>query len=263
MTRLFALCESPLYPLKDQYLDSISVDCVILTFHDGELKVLLNKLKSSGKWMLPGGFVRIDESVDNAAKRVLDNRIGLEDIYLKQFHLFGECERSNKEDDTRIAEALNLSPELKSWYLRRFVTMGYYALVEYSKVKRQIINELEDVEWFPIDNLPLLHSDHRRIIEKAISSIRIQLGYIPIGYQLLAEKFTMPELRLVYEAILGKELDRRNFQRKMLSVGLILKLNEKRKNGSHKAPYLYSFNTEKYRKAEDAGVYLMSWSNGL
>ncbi len=263
MTRLFKSGESLIHPTHDEYLDSISVDCVIFSFHDGEIKVLLNKLLKSNNWMLPGGFVRVVENVDDAAYRVLSIRTGLDDVFLKQFHLFGECNRIDFAENKELIEGLNMDGEVAKWYLRRFVTMGYYALVEYGKVNLNIYKEVEELEWFSLNKLPNLYSDHRNIIESAISSIRIQLGYVPIGFQLLPEKFTMPELRMVYEAVIGKELDRRNFQRKMLSVGLIKKLEEKRKAGAHKSPYLYCFNKERYEEAERTGMYLMSWNGSF
>lgn len=263
MTRLFKSGESLTYPTQEEYLDSISVDCVIFSFHEGEIKVLLNKLLKSENWMLPGGFVRVDENVNDAACRVLNIRTGLDDVFLKQFHLFGECNRLDFSDNKKFIEDLNMDADVAKWYLRRFVTMGYYALVEYTKVNLNVYHDVEELEWFSLNKLPNLYSDHRHIIDGAISSIRIQLGYVPVGFQLLPEKFTMPELRMVYEAIIGKELDRRNFQRKMLSVGLITKLEEKRKAGAHKAPYLYSFNKDRYAEAERSGMYLMSWSSSF
>lgn len=263
MTRLFKSGESLTHPTQEEYLDSISVDCVILSFHEGEIKVLLNKLLKSNSWMLPGGFVRVDESVDDAAYRVLSIRTGLDDVFLKQFHLFGECNRIDFSDNKKFIEELNMDADVAKWYLRRFVTMGYYALVEYGKINLNIYKGVEELEWFSLNKLPNLYSDHQNIIESAVTSIRIQLGYVPVGYQLLPEKFTMPELRMVYESIMGKELDRRNFQRKMLSVGLIKKLEEKRRTGAHKAPYLYSFNKDKYEEAERLGMYLASWGGSF
>lgn len=243
------------------FLDSVSVDCVVLAFHQGNLKVLLNKFKISDKWMLPGGFVHIDEDIDDAANRILKARVGLDNLYLKQFHLFGNCDRTRKDESLKMLDSWGIIPEDGHWFLKRFVSMGYYALVEYNKVQINHDNEVEDVAWFDLDKLPPLYADHNLIVEKAIKTMRIQIGIIPIGYELLPEKFTMPELRLIYEAILGYELDRRNFQRKMLSVGLINRLNEKRKNGAHKAPYLYSFNKEIYEEAKQKGVHIMPWTH--
>lgn len=260
MTKRYSTAEV-LAQANDTFLDSVSVDCVILAFHQGSLKVLLNKFKISDKWMLPGGFVHLDEDVDDAANRILKFRVGAGELYLKQFHLFGNCGRTRKEESLKMLNSWGIAPEDGHWFLKRFVSMGYYALVEYGKVSVNIDETVEDVAWYDLDKLPELYADHSAIVEKAISTIRIQIGIVPIGYELLPEKFTMPELRLIYEAILGYELDRRNFQRKMLSVGLINRLNEKRKNGAHKAPYLYSFNKEKYEEANLGGVHLMPWTH--
>lgn len=246
---------------NDTFLDSVSVDCVVLAFHQGNLKVLLNKFKISDKWMLPGGFVHLDEDVDDAADRILTARVGLDNMYLKQFYLFGNCNRTRKEESSKMLESWGVTPEDGHWFLKRFVSMGYYALVEYDKVSINIDEKEEEAAWYDLYNLPPLYADHAQIVDKAIRTMRIQVGIIPIGYELLPEKFTMPELRLIYEAILGYELDRRNFQRKMLSVGLIYKLDEKRKNGAHKAPYLYSFNKEKYEEAKEGGEHLMPWTH--
>ncbi|PXV68825.1 NUDIX domain-containing protein [Dysgonomonas alginatilytica] len=260
MTKRYPTAEV-LAQANDTFLDSVSVDCVILAFHQGSLKVLLNKFKISDKWMLPGGFVHIDENVDDAANRILKFRVGIADLYLKQFHLFGNCDRTRKEESLKMLDSWGITPENGHWFLKRFVSMGYYALVEYSKASISIDESVEEVGWYDLDKLPELYADHGAIVEKAINTIRIQIGIVPIGYELLPEKFTMPELRLIYEAILGYELDRRNFQRKMLSVGLINRLDEKRKNGAHKAPYLYSFNREKYEEASLGGVHLMPWTH--
>lgn len=241
------------------FVPSLSVDCVILGFSEGTLKVLLNKFEPLEKWMLPGGFVLQDEDVDTAALRVLKNRTGLDDVFLRQFHLFGRADRTNKNENQKILERASESKADEShWYLQRFVSLGYYALVEYDQI-HLYSNEGEENQWFNLNEIPEMYSDHNKIVTKALDTIRLQLGFIPIGYQLLPEKFTMPELRAIYESIIGEELDRRNFQRKMLSIGLLTRLNEKRKVGAHKSPYLYSFNKEKYEHAEKHGLQLMTW----
>lgn len=242
------------------YLPSFSVDCVIISFDEGVLKILLNKFTDVDKWMLPGGFVRYDKDVEATAYEILDDRTGLADVYLRQFYLFGKSNRNNIEENREILANLVKSTKQEHWYLRRFVSLGFYALVEHAKVEISTDPKKELVEWFSLNQLPQLYADHGDIIKKAIYTIRVQLGFVPVGYELLPEKFTMPELRQIYESILGVELDRRNFQRKMLSLGLITKLNEKKKSGAHKAPNLYSFNKEKYEYAEQHGLQLMSWN---
>ncbi|NDW18843.1 NUDIX domain-containing protein [Dysgonomonas sp. 216] len=243
---------------KNDYLPGISVDCVILGFFEGSLRVLLNKYDSYDKWLLPGGLVFRDESIEDAVDRHLKSRTGLRDIYTKQFYTFGAHDRINVEEQKSIINQYNL-PEGSDWFINRFVGIGYYALVEYSKVQIYSENEGETVSWHTINNLPALYADHKHIIQKALDDIYYQIGFVPIGYELLPDKFTMPELRQVYESFLGKELDRRNFQRKMLSIGLFEKLNETRKVGAHKAPNLYSFNKERYTEALNQGLQLIDW----
>lgn len=242
---------------KEIFIPSVSVDCIIFGFHKGNIKTLLCKFKVSDKWMLPGGFVGKDEDPDEAALRVLDGRVGLKDVYLKQFYFFGRKDRINLEEHEQILKGFKVDPKRGDWYMGRFISLGYYSLVKYDQTHVSE-REYEDVEWFDINELPDLYADHKEIIDTAISTIRKQVGFIPIGYNLLPEKFTMPELRSIYEAILGRELDRRNFQRKMLSIGYIKPLNEKRRAGAHKSPNLYSFIKDKYETVEKYGVQIMS-----
>lgn len=241
------------------YLPSVSVDCIIFGFHDGILKILLNKFDSNPKWMLPGGFVYRDENVNHAAHRILSTRTGLEEIYLKQFYLFGDAGRINPDEVKHILTTDTDYPERNPhWLLERFVSVGYYALVEYSKLKVRAADS-EKVQWFHIDEIPELYGDHNAIIEKAIRSIRAQINSIPIGYELLAEKFTMSDLRIIYETILGRKLDRRNFQRKMLASGFIYKLNEVSKKWGCKSTTLFSFDKEKYIHALKNGTAYSEW----
>ncbi|GBU08474.1 DNA mismatch repair protein MutT [Bacteroidales bacterium] len=236
------------------YLPGFSIDCVIFGFEDGHIKVLLNKFHCIDQWMLPGGFVYVDEDVDQAAKRALKVRTGLADIFLNQFYLFGNCDRSDGEINKKILEVYEQKNQ--DWFLERFVTTAYFALVNISKVKLEK-NAIEDTMWVDLKSLPQLHMDHNSIIMKAIESIRLLINLLPIGKELLHEKFTLPELRMLYEAILDKDLDRRNFQRRILALGYIDKLPEKRLGGAHKAPDLYSFNKEKYQENLKNGMNLI------
>lgn len=232
------------------YIAGMSVDCTIFAFNDGELKILLCRPNGFTKWLLPGGFIRKDEDVDSAANNILTHRTGLVDVYLKQFHLFGEKDRIDIEENRRIAETLPIGKEYVEWFAQRFITIGYYAFVEFKKARINTLAD-EDVAWFSVDNLVDIefYADHRHIIEVSLCTLRAQLGSVPIGYELLPERFTMPELRSIYETILGYKTDRRNFQRKMLSSGIINCLKETRKIGAHKSPKLYSFDKEKYLEA--------------
>jgi len=238
----------------EMYHPGFSIDCVIFGFYKGCLKVLLSKYNGFEKWMLPSGLLLKNESIDDAAYRILEKRTNLKDIYLKQFAVFADPNRSSDDENILLAKALSFSPRMTKWLQTRFIAVGYYALVEYSKVDVFCDKHDESIEWFSINELPALYSDHKSIIEKAIRNIRKQIGYVPIGYELLPEKFTMPELRTIYEAIIGHEIDRRNFQRKILSIGLVEKLNESRKGGAYKSPILYSFVKERYEAVKTGSL---------
>ena len=230
----------------DMFHPGVSVECVILCFHENKLKVLLNKFHTLRKWMLPGGFIHKNESVDNAAKRHLQSRTGIQNVYLKQFHLFGDTDRLNEAESKRILKGINIPEKEHDWFLRRFMSVGYFAFVKYDNVRLPKESDEDTIYWFDLENLPELYGDHNIILHKGLQTIRYHLGKLPIGYKLLPDKFTMPELRIIYETLLGETLDRRNFQRKVLSVGLIKKLNESRKVGAHKSPLLYAFDKVKY-----------------
>lgn len=233
----------------------LSIDCVIFGFHENELKVLLIKLKNDDRWALPGGFVQKDCDVDDEAVRVLKQRTGLENIFLKQFHLFGKVSRSTPGHADKMVARQVIPPELKEWFDQRFVTVGYYALVEYSKVKAptpDITSELCD--WRPLADLPPLILDHREILDTAHSTLKKALNDQPIGLNLLPVHFTMPELQALYETVLEKQLDRRNFRRKMLGYGILRQTDKRRTGGAHKAPLLYEFDLQKYHGAIEKGL---------
>jgi len=242
---------------QDLFMPNISVDCIILGFHEGNLKILLCKFKVTDKWMLPGGFIGKEEDPDEAAMRILEGRVGLRNVYLKQFYFFGKKNRVNLDEHRKILKGFHVDPERAKWYMSRFMSLGYFSLIRYDHASVSA-REYEDVAWFDINVLPPLYGDHKEIIDTALNTIRQQIGYVPIGYNLLPHKFTMPELRSIYETILGREIDRRNFQRKMLSIGFIKALNQKRKAGAHKSPNLYSFIKDKYDEAERNGLQIMS-----
>jgi 8-oxo-dGTP diphosphatase len=228
----------------------LSVDCVIFGFHLKELKVLLLKLKNMETWALPGGFVEKEEDVDQAVVRVLKERTGLEDIFLQQFHFFGDVDRNDPGHAARLVEKGVISGELYDWFDQRFVTVGYYALVEYSKVKAPRADHIsERCEWRAFDSLPELMLDHAKIVEKAYETLKRHMHHQPIGLNLLPKQFTMPELRALYETVLGWKLDRRNFQRKMLSYDILIRIGKRRTGKAHKAPWLYEFDLEKYQSA--------------
>src|SRR5665213_3440824 len=232
----------------ENYLPHISIDCVVFGFHEGVLKVLVLKMKNEGEWYLPGGFVLKNEPIEMAANRILKERTGLDEIFLKQFYVFGDPERS-KEHFEMYKDML---PAKQNWFTNRFLTIGYYALVDFQDVNPTADQFSATCSWRDLNDLPELKLDHALILKTALDALRLQLNYQPIGYNLMPKEFTMPELQKLYETILDKKLDRRNFQRRMLGFG-ILKRSGERKGGAHKAPYLYSFDLENYEAALKEG----------
>jgi len=223
--------------LWEQAVPHVSVDSVVFGFHENQLKVLLVKMADSGKWLLPGGFVMKQENVVDAAQRVLKERTGAERIYLQEFGIFGNINRSEGYFESYPDDL---------WHKQRFISIGFYALVDYTEVKLQVDDLSESCEWKSVDVLPSMGMDHQLIVENGLTVLRQQLSYKPIGMNLLPEQFTMPELQKLYETILGKTLNRGNFYRRIMRFGILIKKGDQRKGGAHKAPNLYSFDPVKY-----------------
>ena len=239
---------------KDQYQPGLSIDCVIFGFHNNQLKVLLNKTQYSDQWALPGGFVPVDEDLDQAAVSILYGRTGVKGIFLRQLATFGKVKRNQSDFSQKVVQFYGLSPEAAQWYLNRFVTVGYYALVDFSQTVPQPEGNKEVVEWIDHSAVPELILDHREILDAALATLRTELNLMPVGYNLLPEKFTIPELQKLYETILGRQLDRRNFLRKITAIGILIKLAEKKSNVAHKAPNLYRFDKERYEEVVKNGL---------
>jgi 8-oxo-dGTP diphosphatase len=223
------------------YLKHIAYDSVIFGFSGEKLKILVMKYHNTGLFALPGGFVKLNENLNDAVRRGLNERTGLDNIYLEQFYTFGDVARFRPEVMQTILDANNHSLEANHWMLDRFISVAYYALINYKDVVPQPDALSDSCEWYDIDNLPNLMLDHATIVEKALQTLRENLDRKLEGMNLLPTLFTMKELQNVYEAILGEKLHRGAFQRKTLSTGL-LKRHEKQYSGAaHKAPFLYSF----------------------
>ncbi len=237
----------------EKYLRNISVDCIIFGFHENELKVLLLQAKYASLWALPGGFVLLNEHMDDAAKRILKQRTGLDDIYMQQFHVFSQPERSTKKTNKQFLKNVGIDME-ESWMFERFISVGYTALVDFTNVAPVEDSFSSACEWFNVHSIPEMILDHREILNKALENLQLQLNYHPVGYNLLPTKFTMPELQKLYETILDKKLDRRNFQRKIVGTGILKRLAETKKGVAHKAPYYYKFDLKKYRQALKGGM---------
>ncbi len=228
-------------PSERTFLPHIAYDSVIFGFSGEKLKILIMEYHNTRLFALPGGFVGRGENLDDAVKRGLRERTGLDNIYLEQFHTFGDLARFRPEVMETILRANGLQPPPEHWLLDRFISVAYYALINYSDVTPRPDALSDSIEWYDLDALPPLMLDHANIVNRALETLRYNLDRKLVGINLLPPRFTMKELQRVYEAILGKKLRRTSFQRKMLSLG-VLRRHEKRYTGkAHKAPYLYSF----------------------
>lgn len=223
------------------YLPHIAYDSAIFGFSGEKLKILLMEYHNTGWFALPGGFVKTEETLDEAVSRGLKERTGLEEIYLEQFHTFGSLERWKPETMKTILKEQNVQVDADFWLLDRFISIGYYALIDYEKVEPAKDLLSDSIGWYNVEEIPELLFDHNHIVVKALEHLRTHLDQKLLSFNLLPERFTMKELQNVYEAILGENLNRANFQRKMLSLGILERHEKLFSGGSHKAPYLYSF----------------------
>jgi 8-oxo-dGTP diphosphatase len=227
------------------FLPSLAIDFVIFGFHQNQLKILLLSYRNTDLLALPAGFIQENENLNDAARRALTERTGLHDIFLEQFYVFGDRNRHDPAPMRAIMEAKGITPTNNHWLLRRFVSVGYYALIDFTKAV-PIPDPLSDsCEWYDLSSLPSLMLDHQAIVQKALETLRNDLDRKLIGFNLLSDTFTMVDLQCLYETILDQPLHRSGFQRKMLSLGILERLDKKFSGGAHKAPYLYRFVAEK------------------
>lgn len=200
----------------------IAADVAVFTVDEGELKVLLIKMKKSpyeDHWAMPGGLVGGEESVDEAAIRHLDDKAGLKNVFLEQLYTFGDVDRDP---------------------FGRVVSVAYFALIEGQGKELKTTSEYQDVAWFPVAEVPKLAYDHKEVLALALERLRAKLGYTNIVCNLLPNEFTLGQMQNVYEVILGKEIDKRNFRKKILSLGLVKPVGKKTKD-AHRPAELYSF----------------------
>lgn len=230
---------------NEQYIANLSIDCVIFGYEDGQLKVLLGKVKyGKNLYNLPGGHIRKTESVDFAAARLLEERTQLKNIHLSQFKVFGDAKRIvNSQYKKLIHQELSkrYSKKDADWILDRFICIGYYALVEISKVK-PIVGELdESLEWISVHEIPKMIHDHEEILKEALIALRQHFDQELIAFNLLPKTFTMKELKSLYEAVYEKEFPMNNFQKKILDLNVLERLAKQFTGAQNKAPYLYRF----------------------
>jgi 8-oxo-dGTP diphosphatase len=214
---------------------ALAVDCVVFGLDESDLKVLLIQRKLAPfqhAWALPGGFVRIDETLDEAARRELSEEAGVTDVYLEQLYTFSALDRDPRE---------------------RVVAVAHYALAKLSDHRIRAATDAMGVGWFGLDDLPKLAFDHTEIVARAHERLRGKVRYAPVGFELLPPRFSLTQLQRMYEIILGKELDKRNFRKKILAMDLLVETDEYEQGVRHRAARLYRFDRRKYDRLTKQG----------
>lgn len=214
---------------------ALAVDCVVFGLDESDLKVLLIQRKLQPfqhAWALPGGFVHIDETLDLAARRELEEEAGVTDVYLEQLYTFGDLSRDPRE---------------------RVVSTAYFALAKLSDHRIRAATDAMGVGWFGLDDLPKLAFDHSLIVDRAHERLRGKVRYAPVGFELLPPRFSLTQLQRMYEIILGTGLDKRNFRKKILSMDLLVETDEVEQGVRHRAARLYRFDRRKYDRLARQG----------
>ncbi|MEO6995589.1 MAG: NUDIX domain-containing protein [Lacunisphaera sp.] len=214
---------------------AVTVDGVVFGFDETDLKLLLIRRRiepNKGAWALPGGFVNINEGLEEAARRELHEETGIEELYLEQLYTFGEPKRDPRE---------------------RVISVAYYALVKLSEHTVRAASDAVEVAWFPVAELPNLAFDHERIVDTGLKRLKAKVRYEPIGFELLPEKFTLGELQRLYETVLEQSLDKRNFRKRILGMELLEALDEYQQDVAHRAAQFYCFNHQRYEQLKKRG----------
>lgn len=220
------------YQQKDKMY--VATDCIIFGFDSGSLKLLIFKRRVEplrGEWSLIGSFVKLEEDVSSAAKRVLEEITGLTNVYMEELRTYGLADRDPGY---------------------RCISIGQYALIRLNEYDKELV-EQHGAVWHDVKDLPNLVLDHGQMVEDALQELKTKARYRPIGFELLPEKFTIPQLQSLYEAIYQKELDSRNFRKKVMSHNVLIKLDEKDKSSSKRGAYLYKFDHDTYEKLIRSG----------
>jgi 8-oxo-dGTP diphosphatase len=225
-----------IYPSRSKHL--VAVDCIIFGYDilEKEIKLLLFKRivePAKGRWSLAGGFVEPDESLDEAASRILRKLTGLESVYMKQSFAYGETDRDPGD---------------------RVISVAYFALITIRDIKKELA-EQNGVSWRSLSKLPDLIFDHPLMVKRALTDLQNQIKIRPVGFELLPEKFTLVQLQDLYEAIYQRKVDKRNFRKKILSMEILEKLDEKERETSKKGAYYYKFNQDSYERLKQNGFY--------
>lgn len=226
------------------FVEHISVDCAIFGFHQTRLKILLLKYPELDRWSLPGGFVFEDEDLDAAAERVLFERTEMTNLFLKQFYTFGGINRNDNNVHQILLKNKGIEMPKTHWIFQRFVTVGYCSLVDFTQAATFPDSFNEECRWFDVEHLPTMAFDHETIIEKGIEFLRTGVEPLEVAQHLMPEKFTMNELQKMHEVILNESFRRNNFQRKILSMSILERLEKLFDGSANKAPYLYRFHAK-------------------
>lgn len=216
---------------------ALTVDCIVFGLDVGDLKVLLIERRHepfAGRWALPGGFVDVGEAPQQAARRELEEETGLKNLFLEQLHTFGEPGRDPRE---------------------HVVSVAHYALVNVADARVRAADDARQAAWFPVRRPPPLAFDHAKILRMALDRLEDRLRRQPVGLELLPQTFTLSQLQHVYETILGKEIDKRNFRRRVLRTGLLVETDQTQKEVAHRAARLYRFDVRKYRRLATLGFH--------
>ena len=212
----------------------VAVDCIIFGFDQGVLKLLIVKRAlepEKGHWSLMGGFVKREETIDQSADRILQELTGLAEVYMEQLHCFSGINRDPAE---------------------RTISVAYTALINIENHNSEL-SDAHGASWFSIDQIPDLIFDHHIMVAMAMEHLKYRASHFPVGFELLQDKFTMPQLQSLYEAIFDARMDKRNFIRRIEKLGILVKLKEKTAGTGRKKAFLYQFNEEKYLEQEKAG----------
>jgi len=214
----------------------IAADCIIFGFDEDELKLLVIKRlfePSAGEWSLIGSFIKDGESLADAAKRILFELTGLNNVYMSQLYAHGDV---NRDPGARV------------------ISVSYYALININEHDNKLVKEF-GARWVSVSKLPNLVFDHNEMVETALNRLQKEAKFKPLGFELLPQKFTLPKLQSLYEAIYQKKIDKRNFRKSILKTGVLDKLDEKEKESSKKGAFYYSFNEKNYKKLTELGFY--------
>ena len=219
----------------DQSL-KLTVDAVVFGYEQGHISVVLIKRKYEpfkGQWAIPGGFVKNNESLEEAVERELKEETGININYLEQLYSFGDPDRDPRG---------------------RVVSIAYFGLVRPDAFQISASTDASDVQWFSIDSLPELSFDHKNILNVAIKRLQSKITYEPLGFELLDQKFPFSDLEKLYTTLLGRDIDRRNFRKKLMSLNILDELDEKLKKGSGRPANLFKFNQKRYFQLKKEGI---------